>query len=135
MKHRVIIIVFLICCIFFLPSCNENESNDPRDPFIGSYNCKVTYENHLEPGHFLYKPDTIYFTTLIVSKHEIASFLEITGGTHVQIEINFHDFTFNGADYPGQRLWGRFLDDSIFMNTFMTPAALISWTYEGKKIN
>jgi hypothetical protein len=136
MNQRKIMIIFLISNVLTFLSCNENESIDPRDPFCGSYRCKVIYENHLDPGHALYKPDTIYYSTLIVSKHESSSILQISGEIYVKVELNFTDFTFKGADFEGQRLGGRFFDnDSIYLTGWMTPVGLIRTTYRGKRIN
>ncbi len=70
--------IFLISNILSFQSCNENESIDPRDTFVGSYSCKVNYENHIEPGQALHKLDSIYYTTLVVSKHESSSILQIS---------------------------------------------------------
>ena len=135
MNQRRIFYIILACNIFTFQSCNKNELIDPRDPFCGSYSCEVIYENHLEPGHDYYKPDTIYYSTLVVSKHESSSILQISGGIYIKVELDLTDSTFQGADYPGQRLGGKFFSDSIYLTHFMTPAALIRTTYRGKKIS
>jgi len=137
MKQRIIILIYIVISILTCQWCNENDSIDPRDTFCGSYRCEVFYENHLEPGHPLYKPDSIYYTTLVVSKYDTSSpsILQISGEICVKINLDFTNLTFKGADFEGQRLGGKFFSDSIYLTTYMTPAALISLTYEGKKNN
>jgi hypothetical protein len=131
MNRIKILFIFLIGNILFFQSCNENESFDPRDPFVGSYRCKVIYKNNLDPDHAMYKRDTIYYTTLDVSKHESSSILQISDELQVEVEFSITDSTFKGI---GQRIFGRFFLDSIYMYSFLTPAAVISKTYLGKKI-
>lgn len=127
-----VLFVLIIGIISSLHSC-ENEMDDLRDPFIGSYSCKVIYKNTLDPSHAMYSPDTIYYTTLDVSKHESSSMLEISyDGCMSEVEFNISDSTFKAIS---QRLYGRFFSDSIYMHHYLTPAAFLSWIYRGKKIN
>ncbi len=127
-----VLFVLSIGIIPSLQSC-ENEADDPRDPFIGSYRCKVIYKNTLDPSHAMYSPDTIYYTTLDVSKHESSSMLAISyEGCVSEVEFSISDSTFKASS---QRLGGRFFFDSIYMHHFLTPAAFLSWKYRGKKIN
>ena len=127
-----VLFVLIIGIIPFLQSC-EDESYDPRDPFIGSYNCKVIYKNTLDPSHAMYSPDTIYYTTLDVSKLESSTMLAISHeGCVSEVELSISDSTFKAIS---QRLYGRFFFDSIYMHHYLTPAALLSWKYRGKKIN
>jgi len=137
MKHKIKIFILLIISVLPFQSCNENESIDPRDPFCGSYRCEVFYENHLEPGDALYKPDSNYYATIVISKYDSSStsLLQISGEIFVKIDLDFTDLTFKGADYEGQRLGGKFFSDSIYLTTWMTPIALIRETYIGKRIN
>ncbi|MFW9989164.1 MAG: hypothetical protein ACFFC3_10945 [Candidatus Odinarchaeota archaeon] len=135
MGQKLVLYTFLIYNIFTSQSCSKNGAIDPLDPFCGSYECQVVYVNHLDSEHALFKPDTTYYTTLEVSNYDSNSILQVSGDIFVKIELDLTDSTFKGADFPGQRLEGNFFSDSIYMTTYMTSAALIRWTYTGKRVS
>ena len=131
--------VTTIYSLFLLIFCtlaydNENLAFDPRDQFLVSYYCEVFYRNTLDPDHPMYARDFTYHTTLDISKCDSSTILQISGEINTKIQWDPTSYSFIGADFAGQRLSGRFFSDSIYVYSYLTPAAIISWTYYGKKI-
>ncbi len=147
MDHRPIIFIISLLIIHFSTSCEhktEPESKDLLDSFTGKYLCQITSclvntETWEQSCHTLV--DTIEVTKVIDDIND-----EIDNGIRkLQISglnwgsynsVNIVDFHVNDSSFinPGQRVYGRFYYDSIYVHTQRTPAKLASGTYVGKRI-
>jgi hypothetical protein len=131
MTQRIILITLFIYAIFIVIISCESESNDPRNSYTGTYDCQVVYNNFSDPENII--SDSTYNDTLVVSKAEDPSMLLISGGFDGTVRMDFSNSTFVGVSYL--RVSGNFDSGNIYLYHFLTPVALINWTFTGSKIS
>jgi len=97
---------------------------DYRNTYVGLYDCTVNYcDAHQDPAVY-----STYQDTIEIIKHSNFKMLQI-------LNIQDVDFNFKKLTFWGYHLSGKFKNDSIEFNYYLTPAAIYRYTYKGKKLN
>jgi len=125
---------FILVIICFLSSCNKDdeiyESNYLKDPFVGYYDCDVTYKSTYQDSNGTWITNTNeYRDTIEIIRCQDTGLIEIIGGPNSIADLNYSDSTFNAY-----HLYGKFFKDSVYIYYYWTPVALYNWEYMGKRI-
>ena len=105
--------------------------NDYRNAFVGLYKCDVTACS-VNTDTWIQTCNE-YIDTIEIAKHEDFSVLQTIGRPYARFQFKLSDSSFTG--YRGNRVYGRFFTNGIYLYSYVSPVALSSSTYRGVKIN
>ena len=128
-------------------SCEHNDETEPEDIldlFSGEYLCNIK-SCSVNTDTWQQNCNTFIDTVKVTKVSEVEEEgidndirkLKISGlnwGSYCSENIVDFDLTDSSFQNVGQRVYGRFYFDSIYVHTQISPAALWSGTYVGKKI-